>query len=287
MSAAEVQRLWSVTTLIKAGLGSGDQLIGWAAGVTADRAIDQATVLGGYLRQIREAREAGNAEVAANTRKACHKWLTDARWETLSDAAVRGVRVHKVLEAYALGKQPDYPEEFEPYAQQVRQYLDDFKPEFVAAEAPVYNTTLGYAGTLDSIQRFNLPGVELPLMVDCKSTAWLPTDLTPGGRPKSRPPFPEIALQLVAYSRAEMMGVNAAQMYERNRRRYYTYDPALHYEPMPELGGALALVVSPADYRLVPVRTDDEVWEAFGHVRETARWQLDTSQRVLGPEVTP
>jgi hypothetical protein len=103
----------------------------------------------------------------------------------------------------------------------------------------------------------------------------------------SRPPYPEIALQLVAYSRAEMLGVNAAQMYEKNRRRYYTWDPALHYEPMPELGGALALVVSPADYRLIPVRTDDEVWRSFAHVRETARWQLDISQRVLGPEVQP
>jgi hypothetical protein len=278
----EAQRLWSVTTLIKAGLGSGDALIGWAARVTAERAFDQSSILGGYLRQWEQATDEAGRD---NARKAAIKWMQDARWESSGSAAIRGVAVHKIIEAYALGKEPEYPPEFEPYAVQVRRYLDEFKPEFIAAEAPVYNLELGYAGTLDTIQK--LAGIELPVQVDCKTTDKGPNAKTATGRPAMRPPYPEIALQLVAYARAQVLGVNAAQMYEKSGRRYYTYDPALRYEPMPELGGSLALVVSPEDYRLIPVRTDDEVWQSFAYVREAARWQLDISQRVFGPQVSP
>jgi hypothetical protein len=56
---------------------------------------------------------------------------------------------------------------------------------------------------------------------------------------------------------------------------------------MPKLDGAMALAVSPYNYRFVPVAIDDEIWTAFGHVRETARWNLETSKRVIGPEITP
>jgi hypothetical protein len=56
---------------------------------------------------------------------------------------------------------------------------------------------------------------------------------------------------------------------------------------MPEISGGLALVISPDDYQLVPVRIDDEVWRAFLAVREVARFQLDTANRVLGPPIAP
>jgi hypothetical protein len=256
----EPQRLWSVTSLIGEGVPK-PALVGWAGKVTAERAYDRLPTLGSYV-------EAGDRDGAI-------KWLTDARWETSGKAAARGTTVHGLIEQYALGNTPDVPEEMKAYDEQVRRYLDDHQPVFEAAEAPVYNLTYGYAGTMDSIQVVG----GRRCIVDCKTT-----DKGPDAR--SRPPYPEIALQTVAYARCELVGVSPATMREFNRRRYYIYDPELAYEPMPELDGALALIVSPFDYQLVPVRIDDEVWEAWGHVREVARWQLDTSRRVLGPHVT-
>lgn len=255
-------RLWSVTTLISEGLGKSDALIGWAARVTAQRAYDRHSILDAYV-------EDGDRDGAV-------KWLTDARWETSGKAADRGTTVHGLLEQYALGNTPDVPDDMAGYDEQVRRFLDDHAPAFIAAEAPVYNLTHRYAGTLDAI-------VELhgrTVILDCKTTDKLPDA-------RSRPPYPEVALQMAAYSRAELLGVSPATMRTFNRRRYYVYDPGLAYEPIPELDGGFALVVSPVDYQLVPVRIDDEVWLAFGHVRECARWRLDVSRRVLGPHVTP
>lgn len=256
----EPLRLWSVTSLLSEGLPK-PALVGWAGRVTAERAYDRLNTLHSYQQ--------------ADDRNGAIKWLTDARWETSGKAATRGTTVHELIEQYALGNTPDIPDGLEPYDEQVRRYLDDHQPVFEAAEAPVYNLTYGYAGTLDSIQ---IVGGRR-CIVDCKTT-----DKGPDAR--TRPPYPDIALQQVAYSRAEIVGVSPATMRTFNRRRYYVYDPDLVYEPMPEVDGALALIVSPYDYQLIPIRIDDEVWRAWGHVREVARWQLDTSRRVLGPHIT-
>lgn len=258
---SDAQRLWSVTTLIGAGTPK-EALIGWAARVTAERAYDKAATL--------------EAMRADDDRDAAIKWLTDARWEKSGSAALRGTTVHSFIEAYALGQTPEVHPDLEPYNQQILRFLDDHQPEFEAAESPVYNLTLGYAGTMDMI----LVVGGKRCIVDAKTTD-KPLDA------RSRPPYGEVALQLAAYAHAEVVGVSPAVMRTHNSRRYYEYDPALAYEPMPELDGALALVVSPYDYRLIPVRLDDEVWRAFLAVREVARWNLDISKRVFGPTITP
>jgi hypothetical protein len=56
---------------------------------------------------------------------------------------------------------------------------------------------------------------------------------------------------------------------------------------MPEVDGALCVVVSPHDCVAYPVAVDDRVWAAFLYVKENARWQLVTSQDVIGPALTP
>lgn len=261
----EARRLWSVTTLIKAGLGSGEALIGWAAKVTAQRAYDKPNILQGYRDE--------------NDRAGAIKWLTEARWESSGKAMHRGTEVHKLVEAYAYGRPVEIPEGFEPWDEQIRRFLSDHEPVFHMAEAPVYNLQYGYAGTLDLI--LEIGGARV--IVDAKTTDKDPND----PEVRSLPPYPEIALQLVAYARAEQVGVSPAVMRTFNRRRYYVYDPALGYEPMPPVEGALALVLGPTFYRLVPVAIDDEVWRMFGYVREAARWQLEVSGRVLGPDITP
>jgi hypothetical protein len=116
------------------------------------------------------------------------------------------------------------------------------------------------------------------LVFDVKTTEHAPDS----GR--SRPPFPEVSLQLTAYRRAELVGVLSEQRYASGKR-YYVFDPDATHEPMPETDGAVCLVVSPFDYQLVPVRTDDVVWRAWRHVMEAARWQVETSRNVFGPPI--
>ena len=266
----EARRLWSVTTLIRAGLGVGENIVGWAAKVTAQRAYDDLEVLAAYSLK-------GKRDDAV-------KWLTQARWERSGKALARGSDVHGIVEAYAYGREPEYATAelaaaYAPYEVQIRRFLEDHQPVFEAAEAPVYNLTYGYAGTMDLI--LVIDGVRC--IVDAKTTDKDPSD----PEVKSLPPYPGIALQLVAYARAEKVGTSPAVQRMINRRRYYVYDEALGYEPMPELQGALALVIAPTFYRLVPVAIDDEVWQMFGHVREAARWELEVSRRVLGPDITP
>lgn len=253
-------RYWSVTSLISAGTPK-EALIGWAARVTAERAFDKVRVLNEFVQ------DGGRSEAV--------KWLTDARWEKSSSAAARGTSVHSIIEAYALGQTPVVPEEYEPWHRQIVAFLEQHQPEFEASEAPVYHRGLAFAGTLDSILRVD--GVSC--VVDAKTT-----DKTPDAR--SRPPYGEVALQLCAYSRCELMGLSPATMRKHGGRRYYVFDDALEYAPMPEVGGAFALVISPVDFQFVPVRIDDEVWRSFLAVREVARWNLDISKRVFGPTVT-
>lgn len=257
------QKLWSVTTINKLGLGTSDAILGWAVKTTAEYAIEHLDML---------------KAVADKDRNAALKLVKDARWSVSSKAMLRGTEIHNAAEQLAYGEQPDVTPEVLPYVQQYARYLEEHQPAIEMAEAPVYNPSFHYAGTLDAI--IGLGGKRYVL--DMKTTP-----KHPDGRDGARPPYPEIALQLVAYRRSELVGLGPAVMTQERSRRYYLLEDAAATAPMPETDGALALIVSPYDYRLIPVRTDDEVWNAFLYVREVARWQLDTSQKVLGPMVAP
>lgn len=260
---SDPRRLWSVTSLAGEGYPK-PALIGWAARVVAERAIDRRATLDTMLK------EGGRDEAV--------KFLTDARWEKSGTAAKRGTELHAHAERLALGL-PDetITPEVIPYVEQYRRFLDEHAPTFLMAEAPVYNLTLGYAGTLDAI--VELDGVDGAFVLDAK-TSDKPADAN------STPPYPDIALQLVAYARAELVGVSPADQRYFNGRRYYVYDPALEYVPVPETVGGLALAVFPDRYTLTPVRLDDEVWDSFLAVVDVARFALDVSKRVLGPPIT-
>jgi hypothetical protein len=262
MSQAEILallKLMSVTTILKVAFGTSDPLVNWIAKAVAEASIDsRATV---------------ETMLANEGREAAIRWVTQRRFERSSRAMERGSALHAVFEAYALGKEPPPVEEPErPYVEQFLGWLDRFRPEFVMAEAPVYNVVEQYAGTLDGVMK--LAGI--PLLFDYKTT-----EHPPGGD-KSRPPFPEVALQLVAYRRATEVGVHSEQRYSGGRR-YYLYDPSAKHEPMPEVEGALCIVVSPFDCEAYPIVTDDTVWRFFKVAREAARWQLSTSQGVIRP----
>lgn len=254
--------LVSATTLIKDALGTGPGLVNWNVNTTAEAAFDRFPI----LRQF----------VEDGDRAGAVKFLRDQRFIKTGAAAARGTDVHRVAEALHLGQVVEYDEAIEPYVAQYRRFLEDFKPEFLLAEAPVYNLTYKYAGTLDGVAGIDGKRV----VVDIKTTAHGPDS------GKSRPPFPEVALQLTLYRRAELVGLLADRK-EIQYRRYYVLDPAAHTEPMPETEGGVCVVISPEDYLVVPVDTGEQMWKYVRHVIQTAKFQTEYAKTVFGPAIAP
>jgi hypothetical protein len=254
---SEPLKLWSVTTLLKLGLGTSDALVNWAVRTTAEAAVDRRTVLDAMLKD-------GDRDGAV-------KWLADQRWAKSGAALARGTDIHRAAEARALGEPVEVEVQNLPLLEQYDRFLSEFQPEFLMAEAPCYHPKAGYAGTLDSIAIIDGQRVVLDIKTTDKGK-----DST-----KMRPPYPETALQLAAYRHATEVGVLSEQRYAGGKR-YYLYDESAKHEPMPEVDGAVCLVVSPDDYLVVPVRTDEQVFRYFRHVVECARWSVSESRGVFG-----
>ena len=262
---AEVSELLSVTTINKTALGIGEPLFNWGIRKTAEVAIDRHGFIGKLLSE--------------DGRDDAIEWLS-ARQRRISDKAkIRGTAVHTAAEQIALGVAPEISEEYRPYVEQHASWLEEFRPRFLLAEAPVYNPTVGYAGTLDGI--VVIGDDPRPTVVDYKTTEHPPEK-------RNRPPYFEAALQLAAYARAELVGVTPERR-ERQGKRWYAFDPHAPYEPMPEvnLDYGLVIVISPYDCFAVPTRIDDEVWRAFRYARELAVFRLDESPTLFRPPLRP
>lgn len=255
---SEPIKLWSVTTLIKLGMGTSDALVNWAVGTTVEAALDKRTIW----------EQMDRAEAT--------DYLKRSRYTKTAQALARGTDIHRAAEARALGEEATVEVQNVPLLEQYDRFLTDFQPEFLMAEAPVYNPVAGYAGTLDAVARIDGRVV----LLDMKTTAYGKDS----GR--TRPPYSEAALQLAAYRHATEVGVLSEQRYASGKR-YYLYDAEAVHEPMPETDGALVLVVSPDDYMLVPVRSDEQVFRFFRHVIECARWQVSESRAAIGAPLQP
>jgi hypothetical protein len=264
----ESTELVSATTLIKdaLGLSKGIEIHGKQA--VAGAAFDNYKKLGRYVED--------------NDRDDAIDWLLKQQWEGLQSANNRGTEIHTVAENLHLGTVVEYDEFLEPWIVQYRRFLEEFEPQFLMAEAPVYNLTWRYAGTLDGIAVIDGKTV----VVDIKTTAHGPNAKDKRGKPKARPPFSEVPLQLTLYRRAELVGLLADRK-EIQYRRYYVFDPAAQAEPMPETEGGVCIVVSPEDYRVVPVDTSERIWKVCRHVIQVAKYQTETSKAVFGPAITP
>lgn len=270
-------RLWSVTTII--GVLDKPALIYWAAGLTADAAVDDLS----FVQQM----------LASRGRDETWKWLRDARFrrpkDRLSDAEF-GTQFHALAEEYTLtGVKPTPTREVfkadldlaVACLDQFDQWLQRYQPEYLATEVTVYNATYGYAGTCDCF--LSIDGV--PLIGDYKSSK---KSKDGQGRPTTL--YPEVALQLAAYRYAETAAVWRARRFESFRRRYYLLSQAEQDQgvAVPEVAGGIGIKVTPEHCTAYPVKCDTEVFDAFLYILETARWSFDLSQRVLGePLVAP
>jgi len=161
--------------------------------------------------------------------------LADSSKDTSS---ARGTVVHAYADSYATGKEtPTIADEDKELVTQFENFCYDWKPEFLYTEAPVFSHTYGYAGTADGFVRI-------------KGKVYV-IDYKTGNRI-----WPEVSLQLAAYSRADFIGANGSQL------------------EIPKIDGGLVLhlrkdesdtgvAFAPAGYELRRVKIDDNVFNAF------------------------
>ena len=212
----------------------------------------------GELRSVKVAK-LSDLELAA-------RWLKGAADRHRDDAADRGSAVHAAAEDLVLDKAreatrlilagerlPDWPERIAARMASFVRFVDEWQPEYLAAEATVFNRAEAYAGTLDAAVL--IPRLcDEPVVLDYKA----------GNRI-----YPEVAMQLAAYARGEFVG-----------------HPDQRTElAMPPVSRERAFVLHLTDTRPVlrPVEIGQTAWDHFRYARENYRWISETSKTVLGP----
>ena len=143
-------------------------LIGWAANVTADYAVDNWDELAAMKHSERLA------------------VLKRARWADRDAAAKRGTEVHRLAHLLALGEEIDVPEELEDHVAAYLRFADDWLPTELLVEVVVGNREWRYMGTLDVVADLR------------DGQRWLLDFKT-----NRRGPYQEDALQLAAYRFAD------------------------------------------------------------------------------------
>lgn len=210
-------------------------LINWAGDTTANWAVDHWDELGDLTPSKKLAE------------------LKRARFADRDAAANRGTEVHRLAESYISGEEITVPDELEGHVRAYEKFVRewDVKPRHV--EVVVGNTTLGYCGTVD-------------LIADMADGFRHLTDL----KTSRSGIFPETALQVVAYFKAEFYAIRGPD------GKYETH-------PMEELNieRLSAVHVQADDYRVIPIQQIDEVWEYFRHLNWLYR-RLDAQSEWLG-----
>ena len=243
------ERFWSVTTIISGGLPKR-ALIYWSANQVAEFACD-------HVDEVKSL-------IADGERDAAYDLLKRSPWRKRDKAADIGTAIHEAIEAHVLGKPtPEWPLPLRPRMQAFERFLAEYEPSFVPApvvgqhrelgdgillaEAPVFNRTQHYAGTLDGV-------VEIggrTLVLDVKTSA--------------RGIYPEIGMQLAAYRFAEFVGL-----------------PDGSEQAMPATDGAVALhLPDDGTYELREIQADEETFRSFLYVREVYRFLNDIADGVV------
>lgn len=144
------ERFISVTTALDVIAKFG--LPDWAAGLAADYALDNASWLNTVAaNEIQDCRD----EEGCGVCRACARHIMANRHSRVrDDAGDLGSRLHDAAEQSVLfGPGGSVDEDVQPFLDQYTDWVEAWKPEFVATEATVINRAYGYAGTLDAIVR--------------------------------------------------------------------------------------------------------------------------------------
>ena len=217
----------SVTTILNKGIPK-PALIRWASRLVATGAVERTEHWAGM----------SDEEAIA--------YLMGIPDEKRGSSANLGSVIHAAADSHSNER------EHKPISEEAQGYVDgfikfrtDWNPKYLLTEQAVFNRTHGYAGTLDSVVRIG-------------RTIWV-LDTKTGNRV-----YPEVALQLAAYSHAEFVG----------------RDGGIE-EPMPAIKKGGVVHLFPGGYSFIPVRIDDEVFDAFLSVKDVFHWGWGLSNLVL------
>lgn len=282
------EAFWSVTTIISGGVPKF--LHAHYAKMAAELAFDEIAAGGPSSRGaaiLRRLAKHGRADVERrqaqgeltsiklaklSDRDLALRWLKGAADRHRDAAAERGSAVHAEAEQMVLAHAREasrliidhaaitpWPEELAGYQRAFTAWVDDFHPEFLAAEATVFNRTQAYAGTLDAIVKVILPGdpqgEPISVIVDYKS---------------GNAVYPEVALQLSSYARGEFIG----------------HPDGVTELPMIPVEAGAVLHLTPKGYQFRLVRIDQPIFEAFQFAREVYRFVNETAKTVLLQDLT-
>lgn len=237
------RKLISVTTIIDQGVPK-PHLVPWAAREVARCAME-------WLTRLVRARRDGDV-------RAAQEWLRAAAERKRDDAGALGGVIHDVIEAHILGApQPALSDEQIPFVAAFTRFCQRWQPRWEAAEMVLANYHDGWAGTCDAWFWITLPDVgPLPVLViaDWKS---------------GRNVYPEVALQLAAYSRAEVGYLRDGTQVVPPAADYAV---VVHLRPEKYAGG----------YAVKRVDISNETYAAFLAAQRTAeRWVHGHSKTVL------
>jgi hypothetical protein len=225
----------SVTTIL--GIKDKPALVGWAKRETAASAVRNLDVL---TRMV----EHGGPQAAVDWLKRIPDYRRDA-------SADLGTRVHLAAEAIGRGETLPVGDDVLPFvAAYRRDFLEVFRPRFLAVEAMVCSPRYEYGGTADAF-------------VEIDGETWLIDYKTGAGV------YPDTALQLAGLARAQFIGLPG------DSTRY----------PVPAATRFGVLHIRPEGARLLPVVVDRATVAAFLDARRLYAWDHDRAQTVIGAPI--
>jgi hypothetical protein len=311
------EAFWSVTTIISGGVPKF--LHAHYAKMAAELAFDAILERGPYSRPtaiINRLAARGRAWVAERQaageltsiklaklgpRDLALRWIKGAADRHRDAAAERGSAVHAEAELLVLSHAREaarlyldhqaiapWPEDLAAYQRAFVAWVDDFHPEFLAAEASVFNRTQAYAGTLDTIirilagdlvtaieaiggprlvRRFEVELWEWLRALDPETPIQVIVDFKTG-----KAVYAEVALQLAPYARGEFIGAP---------------DGRTELPMIPVDLGAVLHLRADGTYQFRLVRIDESIFAAFCFAREVYRFVNETAKTVLLQDLTP
>lgn len=226
------RELTSVTTILSNGIAKQGPLVPWAAKAVAQWTVDN-------FEEVQRL-VARDPEDAVMVMKGAH-------YKNKRAAGLKGTAIHNLAEAHALGRPlPPVPPDALPYVRPLLDFLDEFQPEPILTETTAFSPTHGYAGTLDSIAKFDRLGTRV---LDWKT---------------GKNCYPEVALQLAAYMWAD--GYD---------------DGSRELVPMPKVDGGLVVHIQPSGYALFDIDISEDTFSYFLAAKKMAHFASDYGKTVL------
>lgn len=198
-------------------------------------------------------------------------FLKKAPGRDTADAASMGSTAHAMFDELASTGECNIEEEddekrgyLEGYADQFIDFLNTVDPEFVYTEETVWSETHGYAGSFDAIMKLHSLPAELLELLGLSSRRKKPVVAMADYKTSRSGVYPEVGLQIAGY-------VNADCIIRGDGKRL----------KLPECDIGLVLHIRPDFWKLYPVATAPEIFEAFLALQRIKQWETKIKKGVL------